>query len=69
VRDERADGAPGDVDGAFARLLRRAFLFDDPVAYEAGLRDAWELATTSRAGAVEDRAGSPARHEAAAEMR
>jgi hypothetical protein len=57
VRDDRADGAPDDVDGDFARLLRRAFLFDDPVAYEAGLRDAWELARTPRAGAVENGSG------------
>jgi hypothetical protein len=30
-------------DHLLARLLRRAHLFDDPAAYEAGVRDALEL--------------------------
>jgi hypothetical protein len=34
-------------------LLRQAYLFDDPSAYEAGVRDAFEALTTAAAQADE----------------
>ena len=30
------------------RLLRQAYLFDDPEAYEAGVRDAYEVLVSDR---------------------
>ena len=42
------------MDLLLERLLSQAYLFDDPVAYEAGVRDAFELLAThgSRADAA-----------------
>jgi hypothetical protein len=31
------------VDTVFERLIRQSFLFDDPGAYEAGVRDAFDV--------------------------
>ncbi len=39
------------MDAVLGRLLSQAYLFDDPAAYEAGVRDAIE-ATTARADAT-----------------
>lgn len=39
-----------------AGLLRQAFLFDDPAAYEAGVRDAWDALRDALAG---EREGEP----------
>jgi hypothetical protein len=39
-----------DVDQVLDRLLGRAFLFDDPSAFEAGVREAVELLATAGAG-------------------
>lgn len=38
------------MDPLLRRLLSQAFLFDDPRAYEAGVRDAYELFARERAG-------------------
>jgi hypothetical protein len=38
-----------DVDQVLDRLLGRAFLFDDPSAFEAGVREAVELLATADA--------------------
>lgn len=35
----------GQMDAVLDRLLSQAYLFDDPGAYEAGVRDAIEAAT------------------------
>jgi hypothetical protein len=39
------------VDPLLRRLLNQAYLFDDPRAYEAGVRDAYDLLSRER---VED---------------
>lgn len=36
------------MDPLLDRLLSQAYLFDDPSAYEAGVRDAYELLATDR---------------------
>lgn len=37
------------MDPLLRRLLSQAYLFDDPRAYEAGVRDAFEVFTHARA--------------------
>lgn len=37
------------MDLLLRRLLSQAYLFDDPRAYEAGVRDAYELFVRERA--------------------
>jgi hypothetical protein len=48
-----------DVDVALERLLGRAFLFDDPSAFEAGVREAVELLATVGAGTAQTAQGYP----------
>jgi hypothetical protein len=47
-----------DVDQVLDRLLGRAFLFDDPSAYEAGVREAVELLGAADAGRAPAAPGS-----------
>lgn len=37
------------MDPLLRRLLSQAYLFDDPRAYEAGVRDAYEMFSRERA--------------------
>jgi hypothetical protein len=37
------------MDPLLRRLLSQAYLFDDPRAYEAGVRDAFDLLSRERA--------------------
>jgi hypothetical protein len=45
------------VETVLERLLRQAYLFDDPVAYEAGVRDA--IAELVAVGGTGDAAEGP----------
>jgi hypothetical protein len=47
-------------DAALHRLLAQAYLFDDPAAYEAGVRDAVEALSGPRARTEIGVAGAPA---------
>ncbi len=53
------------MDAVLDRLLQQAYLFDDPAAYEAGVRDAVEAIDARDEAVDEPRRAAMAEHPAA----